>query len=1005
MMRRRSGSKSEAGTDGLMESDLEAGSDDMLQSPMQWQGLGLSSDGLSLDSGIATPNTHSTDGGVAPVVPDLLRRGTMLTKVTRKKRKSLKFMLDAGSGKVFWNPNNISKRFYIDDIQEIRLGRDARNYREEFNVQDNFETRFFTIIYADHDRAKGKPLKAMHLIAPNQEIFELWTSTLGSLSKYRHQLMAGLIGQDEKSLQSHWEREMTRIFGGAPHAAEEEYLDLQGVENLCRSLHIWCSKNVLRAQFEKADADGTKTLSYTEFKDFVRRLKQRGDIKDIYKSLTREDPDGLGLGNFLNFLEDQQRVDVAQCRSHWVKVFSKFLPKIDSQNPILPEVPDLSISRMDLAGFSTFMSSKYNNVLAAKPPTTRLEQPLNEYFIASSHNTYLVGRQFNDDSSVEPYIRALQKGCRCVEIDCWDGENGRPVVKHGHSLTTSISFSDVISIIGKPEYSFSSSPYPLILSLEVHCCPEQQQIMVDIMLDKLTPWLICEPLITNSFSLPSPEDLKHKILVKVKAGAKPDKVSDTPAKTRERSLSSPYSRPQGLDNYTIPNGVPLSSPPSTSPPDSTTPWLIGRGSMTTTSMSSADDSDAAQGNSPRPKRSASKPKTKIISSLGNLGVYTQGIKYNKSFISSESQTLNHVFSIAESHFIKICSKPEDKEQLERHNMRHLMRVYPAAWRWTSSNPDPLVVWRRGVQMVALNWQTYDLPMQMNDAMFASGQDQYGYVLKPRELRQSSSLEESDVEPIMPGISKPQSKFIKFSVKIISAQQLPRPWRMGADKILDPYIEIEMFSAEDKGKGLAAGEGGQDASPRNGISGIGAPHRRRSRVVQANGFNPIFDEEFKLSLSTKYPELVFVRWSVWNSLDGNGYNNNPSLDPLATFTAKLSTLQEGYRHLPLFDHNGDQFLFSTLFCKIKKEDPLPIQGEEPAAEKPGRFRSFLGRTASVDKKNNGSRVERKTSRVFESRSSSGVERKNSANGMSPVQANGGERPFRNRPEPRSPTGSD
>ena len=310
-----------------------------------------------------------------------------------------------------------------------------------------------------------------------------------------------------------------------------------------------------------------------------------------------------------------------------------------------------------------------------------------------------------------------------------------------------------------------------------------------------------------------------------------------------------------------------------------------------------------------------------------------------------------------------------------------------------------------MQMVALNWQTYDLPMQMNDAMFASGQDQYGYVLKPRELRQSSSLEESDVEPIMPGISKPQSKFIKFSVKIISAQQLPRPWRMGADKILDPYIEIEMFSAEDKGKGLAAGEGGQDASPRNGISGIGAPHRRRSRVVQANGFNPIFDEEFKLSLSTKYPELVFVRWSVWNSLDGNGYNNNPSLDPLATFTAKLSTLQEGYRHLPLFDHNGDQFLFSTLFCKIKKEDPLPIQGEEPAAEKPGRFRSFLGRTASVDKKNNGSRVERKTSRVFESRSSSGVERKNSANGMSPVQANGGERPFRNRPEPRSPTGSD
>lgn len=1007
-MRRRSGSKSEAGTDGLLESDLEAGNEDIPQSPLRLQGLGLSGDCFSLDSGIPTTNTVSAGGGTAPIVPDLLRRGTMLTKVTRKKRKSLKFMLDARSGRVFWNPNNISKRFYIDDIQEIRLGKDARNYREEFNIQDNYEARFFTIIYADHDRAKGKPLKAMHLIAPNQEVFELWTSTLGSLSKYRHQLMAGLIGQDEKSLQSHWNREMTRIFNGAPHVPDEEYLDLQGVENLCRSLHIWCSKNVLRAQFEKADADGTKTLSYAQFKDFVRRLKQRIEIKEIFKSLEPKDSDGLDLDGFLDFLTQTQRIDITCNRPHWVKVYSKFVTKNDPQNPILPDVPDLSVCRMDLAGFSAFLSSKYNSVLAAKPPSIKLERPLNEYFIASSHNTYLVGRQFGDDSSVEPYIRALQKGCRCVEIDCWDGENGRPVVKHGHNFTSTICFSDVISIIGKPEYAFSSSPYPLILSLEVHCCPEQQQLMVDIMVDKLTPWLIREPLMTNAFNLPSPDDLKQKILVKVKAGAKPDAPpgtpSRTPSKTRERSLSSPYSRPQLLDNCLIPNGVPLSSPPSTSPPDSANPWLIGRGSMTTTSMSSADDSDAAKSNNTRPKRSASKQKNKIISSLGKLGVYTQGIKFN-SFISSESQTVNHVFSIAENNFNRICDNPDAKEQLEKHNMRHLMRVYPAAYRFTSSNPDPLKFWRRGVQMVALNWQTYDLPMQMNDAMFASGQDQLGYVLKPRELRQSSSLEESDVEPMMPGISKVQSKFIKFSVKLISAQQLPRPSRMGPDEILDPYIEIEMFSAEDKGKGLAAGEGGQDASPRNGMSGIGAPHRRRSRVVQANGFNPIFDEEFKLSLSTKYPELVFVRWSVWNSLDGNGYNNNPNLDPLATFTAKLSTLQEGYRHLPLFDHNGDQFLFSTLFCMIKKEEPLPIQGEEPVVEKAGRFRSLIKRTSSVDKQKNGSRVERKSSRVFEGRSSIGVERKNSANGTPPMQVDGGEKPFRNRPEPKSPTSSD
>ena len=1003
MMRRRSGSKGEAVTDGLMESDQEIGKEDFVSSPGLLQGLGLHGHGLDFENRARLPDTTSTALGTASDL-GLLERGTVLQKITKKKRKTLMFKLDLKSGKVYWNPNNTAKRFYIDDIQEIRLGKDARNYRVEFNVQDNFEARFFTIIYAGQDRAKGRPLKTMHLIAPNQTIFELWTSTLSNVSKYRHDLMAGLVGQDEKTLQSHWQREMSQRFNGAPHLADEEQLDLRGVENLCRSLHIWCSKNVMRAQFEKADIDQTGTLSFVEFKDFVRRLKQRGDIKDIYKDLTLKDPEGLDLEGFLEFITNTQRINRVHSRPHWVKVFSKFASKADYSNPILPDVPDTSVSRMDLAGFTSFLSSKYNNVLAFKPPTVKLERPLNEYFISSSHNTYLVGRQFGDDSSVEAYIGALQRGCRCIEIDCWDGESGRPVVKHGHNFTSTISFLDVISIIAKPEYSFYSSPYPLILSLEVHCCPDQQQIMVDIMLDKLSPWLIREALQTNTTNLPSPDDLKHKILVKVKAGAKPDAPPDTPLKLRERSLSSPYSRPQILDNAAIPNGVPLSSPPSTSPPEYANQWLIGRGSMTTTSMSSAEDSDAGQSNRTRPKRQVSKSKNKIISSLGRLGVYTQGIKFN-SFVSFESQTPNHVFSLAENNFNKICDNVDLKEQLEQHNMRYLMRVYPAAYRLTSSNPDPLKFWRRGVQMVALNWQTYDLAMQMNDAMFASGKDQYGYVLKPRELRQTVCLDESDVEPMLPGISKPQRKFIKFSVKLISAQQLPRPSKMGPEEYLDPYVEIEMFSAEDKGRGLAAGEGGQDASPRNGVSGIGAPHRRRSRPVQANGFNPVFDEEFKLSLDTKYPELVFVRWTVWNSVDGNTYNTNPRSDPLATFTAKLSTLQEGYRHLPLFDHHGDQFLFSTLFCKIKKEEPVTIQGEEPVAEKTGRFRSLIKRTTSVDKKRNGGLVERKSSRNFDNKTTNGVERKSSTNGTSLAQMNGDERPLKNRPNPNSSTNSD
>ncbi|XP_069384581.1 1-phosphatidylinositol 4,5-bisphosphate phosphodiesterase gamma-2 isoform X3 [Paralichthys olivaceus] len=166
--------------------------------------------------------------------------------------------------------------------------------------------------------------------------------------------------------------------------------------------------------------------------------------------------------------------------------------------------------------FLSFLFSKENSLWDEKFSEINnmdMNNPLSHYWISSSHNTYLTGDQLRSESSTEAYVRCLRLGCRCVELDCWEGP-GEPIIYHGWTRTTKIKFEDVVKAIN--DHAFVTSEFPLILSIEEHCPLEQQRQMARIFKSVFGNKLLTKPVEQMAEQLPSPTQLKGKIILKHK---------------------------------------------------------------------------------------------------------------------------------------------------------------------------------------------------------------------------------------------------------------------------------------------------------------------------------------------------------------------------------------------------------------------------------------------------------------------------------------------------------
>jgi phosphatidylinositol phospholipase C delta len=229
-------------------------------------------------------------------------------------------------------------------------------------------------------------------------------------------------------------------------------------------------------------------------------------------------------------------------------------------------------------------------------------------------------------------------------VDCWDGPQGEPLVFHGRTFTSKILLRDVLEAIRK--YSFVVSEYPVVLSFEIHCSPEQQLVISSMLRHIFGDGLFLMPV--EATGLPILSSLMGRTLVKAKIFEEDE----------DEDVRDEFSSPESLFAE-----AGISSPSPT-----------------------GKNSD--EGYFKRRKPS-------IVQDLLSL-LTLKTRSFNGFDVSRDSFQFDQMSSIGERRSINLALK--QRSEYVKHNSRLITRVYPASLRITSSNFDPVAHWKSGCQV-------------------------------------------------------------------------------------------------------------------------------------------------------------------------------------------------------------------------------------------------------------------------------------------------------------------
>lgn len=821
----------------------------------------------------------------------ILQKGISICKIHKsgKVTRNTLYLSKDKKMLMYSNQRGKQKMVVLSSIKEVRLGMKTDTFAA--CASSAIDSKLcFSVIYGDS-------YKTLDLCVPDARDFLDARVALEDLL-YDAQ-------EQPRAIQVPGKAQLHAMFGSCArrHGKNKSHLQLKHVCNMLFTHQVTLANKVnVQRIYEFFQAHGTRgTITETQFVRLYDQLSIRPEIAKIMQSygyMTSSDELRMSAFHLQHFLINEQREPASRVTLDYCKaLIAQHEPPPEARGRELGRRKSLFLfeekepepTSFSLLGFASFLMSIEGDLFNPNHDQIYqdMTQPLQHYFIATSHNTFLTADQFKGPSSVEAYIRVLQRGCRSVEVDCWDGPAGEPVVYHGHTLTSKIAFRDVILCLD--EYAFKDSPYPLIISIENHCCLSQQRFMARFMKEVFGNKLVEAPVNMDFSCLPSPDALKHKILIKCH---KPMGLSHPKIIL---ALDDDGSEDSGMDNPHKPcihQDIPMTSAPSLEGLDTLQPgasllWDLeddaGDGAAMepdarTLTMTTLAQFQTLPLSLPRNGRKQNQPVIRLHSEFAKLVVYTGSAPRFQHFGHAlQNYQCWQMVSFGETRSFALVADPLQSLAFLDYGKRHNSRCFPNSTRVDSSNYNPQPLWNVGMQMVALNYQTDGTAMQINQGKFRQN-GRCGYLLKPVFLRDVGVDYKQPSDPFTGCATiSPKTLF----VSVISAQCLPRA------KVVSPFVTIEV---------------------------VGAQHDnayQRTGTKFNDGLAPNWQELFCFPVGT--PELSLLRFVV---RDYRGKILAPGF--LGEATLPLVSVRQGYRHVRLNAANGEP-LSATLFVKVWMED--------------------------------------------------------------------------------------